>query len=256
MSALDAAILGVIQGATEFLPVSSSAHLVIGQYLLGVTSPGVLLEVVLHLGTLLSVLIYFRHDLRNLIVGSLTPGEEGVAYRQEIGLLILATVPAVIVALTLKNPIEAAFDSVFVVGIMLLVTTAILLSSRWVPSRDTDITLFIALIMGLAQAMAIFPGISRSGITIVAGLWLGLSGTTAARFSFLMALPAITGAALFKVMDGPGDQSLTGLTVGLVLSAIVGYAVIAWLLDILRRGRLHLFAGYTLLVGLVVIFRF
>jgi undecaprenyl-diphosphatase len=104
--------------------------------------------------------------------------------------------------------------------------------------------------------MAIFPGISRSGITIVIGLWLGLSGATAARFSFLMALPAIAGAGLFKILDEPGAQSLPGLSLGMVLSAIVGYAVIAWLLEILRRGRLHLFAGYTLLAGLVVIFTF
>ncbi len=253
-SILDAILLGLLQAATEFLPVSSSAHLVIAQHLLGINSPGLILEVALHMGTLLSVLIYFRKDIWSLAAGTFRPGQPGADSRQEVGLLIIATVPAVVVALVFRDAIDAAFDSLDMVGLMLLVTTAVLISSRWATGGSARVTARVALILGLAQALAIMPGISRSGMTIVAGLWLGMLGTGAARFSFLMAIPAILGAGLLSLGSGMSGEALLPLGTGMIVSALAGYVVIAWLMDILQRGRLYFFGGYTLLAGLIVIF--
>ncbi|MFB0517631.1 MAG: undecaprenyl-diphosphate phosphatase [Candidatus Neomarinimicrobiota bacterium] len=249
--------LGILQGATEFLPISSSGHLVIAQAILKVQSPGMLVEIVLHLGTLISVLIYFRHDLWRLVSGFFSVGSAGVEPRREVGYLLLATLPAAVVALTLSDAIEAAFENVLFCGLMLLVTTAVLVSTRWAVLREgTGLTWISALIIGGAQAIAILPGISRSGITIAAGLWLGLTGEMAARFAFLLAIPAILGAGVFKLLDllQAPSQSGPGLLWGFLAAALVGYCVIAWLMNILRKGRLHFFAGYTLLIALMVIF--
>jgi len=258
MEYISTILLGILQGATEFLPVSSSAHLVITQELLGIQRPGMLIEVILHLGTLLSVVVYFRQDLWKLIRGSFLRGRVGMAVRREVAWLALATLPAVVVALTAKDRIEVAFENVWLVGVMLLVTWAVLISSRWASSnKDARMTWMVALIIGIAQAVAIMPGISRSGITIVAGLWLGLGGVAAARFSFLLAVPAILGAGILEGLElfQGGVVPAVDVTLGLVAAAITGYAVIAWLLDVIGKGRLHFFAGYTILLGLVVIFR-
>ncbi len=258
MDIISPVILGILQGVTEFLPVSSSAHLVVGQELLGVQQPGMLMEVALHLGTLLSVVIYFRHDLVSLARGSLLAGRAGKMARLEVGYLVLATLPAVVVALTLADQVSAAFENIALVGAMLLVTSVVLATSRFTHSREgARLTWLVALIIGSAQAVAILPGISRSGITIVAGLWLGLGGAAAARFSFLLAVPAILGAGLLQTLEvaRSGIVPTTGLALGLAVAALTGYVVIAWLLDIIRKRRLYLFAGYTMLLGLMVIFR-
>ncbi len=257
MESISTILMGILQGATEFLPVSSSAHLVIAQELLGIQQPGMLIEVVLHLGTLVSVVVYFRRDLWKLLRGSFVAGRVGVAVRREVAWLALATLPAVVVALTVKDQIGAAFDNVWLVGVMLLVTSAVLISSRWASSKEgARMTWMVALIIGVVQAMAIMPGISRSGITIVAGLWLGLGGVAAARFSFLLAVPAILGAGILEALELFKGDVVPGYEValGLVAAAITGYAVIAWLLDVIGKGRLHFFAGYTILLGLMVIF--
>ncbi len=255
---LETLLLGVVQGATEFLPISSSAHLVIAQALLHVQSPGLVVEIALHLGTLVSILIYFRRDLMQLAGGFFRTGSNGTRSRREIGFLALATLPAVVVALTLGDAVEAAFENVDFTGWMLVVTTFALVSTRWTSSSEgIGLSWVIALIMGAAQGLAILPGISRSGVTIAAGLWLGLGGKAAARFAFLMAIPAILGAGVFNLLDlAEGAAQFTpGLLSGFLAAALVGYGVIAWLMNILRRGKMHFFAGYTLFVGLVVIFR-
>jgi len=256
MESLSSILLGMIQGATEFLPISSSAHLVIAQTVLDVQSPGLLVEIVLHLGTLVSVLIYFRRDLMQLAGGFFRAGNDGTASRREIGYLALATVPAVVVALTLGEAVEAAFDNVAITGWMLLVTTVVLASTRWSVSGGAGMSWVIALVMGMAQALAIMPGISRAGITIAAGMWFGLGGKTSARFAFLMAIPAILGAGIFTLLDvmEGAAPSIPGLMSGVLAAALVGYMVIAWLMNILRKGQMHFFASYTLLVGLMVIF--
>ena len=257
METLSTLSLGILQGSTEFLPISSSGHLVLAQAILQIQSPGVLVEVVLHLGTLLSVVLYFRRDLWRLVWDFFRSGVDGSSSRREVGYLLVATLPAVAVALTLNDVVERAFEDARFTGWMLMVTTVVLLSTRWVHPKEGDrLTWYSAFIIGVAQAVAILPGISRSGITIAAGLWLGLKGAEAARFAFLMSIPAILGAGLFKVPDllAEPSYSVPGLLWGFLAAALVGYLVIAWLMGILRRGRLYFFAGYTFLIALMVIF--
>ncbi len=257
MEQLSIILLGALQGVTEFLPISSSGHLVIARDLLQLASPGILVEVVLHLGTLVSILIYFRRDLRQLLVGFFLAGEQGAASRREVALLAVATLPAVAAALTLADPVEDAFQNVTFTGGLLLVTALVLLSTRWVRVGATGrLSWRAAILVGAAQAAALFPGISRSGITIAAGLWLGLEPRQAARFSFLMAIPALLGAGLFELVKLLGNSlpSVPGLLLGFLTAAGVGYFMLGWFIQVLQRGKFHLFAGYTLLVGLVIIF--
>lgn len=237
--------------------MSSSAHLVIARSLLKVPSTGLLVEIVLHLGTLMSVMLYFRRDLWQWALGLARWGEEGAEARREVGYVLAATLPAVMVALALGDGVEAAFEEVHFTGLMLLVTTGILLSTRWaLRTGNARMGLALALAMGTAQALAILPGISRSGITIAAGLWLGLGGVAAARFAFLMAIPAILGAGVYSLLDlaNVSGQPAPGLWLGFLSAGLVGFGAIAWFMKILQQRRLHFFAGYTLLLGLLVTF--
>lgn len=257
MNSLETFLFGIIQGTTEFLPISSSAHLIIAQSLLNLQVPGLLLEVLLHLGTLMSVLIYFRHDLWTIVTCFFQGGETGSAARKEVVYLIVATLPAVIVALAAEETITAVFEEVKFSGFMLLLTSIILLTTIKKGNRESrSLAWHVALIMGVAQAFAILPGISRSGITIATGIWLGLAGKEAARFAFLMAIPAILGAGIFQIPSISGEvvESLGIYMIGFMVAMVVGYAMIAWLMGILQKGKLHLFALYTFVIGFIVIF--
>ncbi len=251
MSYLDAVILGLVQGLTEFLPVSSSGHLVIGQRLLGVPAPGILLEVVLHAATLLSVVVVYRRRLAYLVAGAVRRDPEAWRY---IGLLALATVPAVLVGLFLKDAVETAFDTPIVTGLMLLVTGAIVWSTRGTGGGESRLPgPALAAGIGLAQAFAILPGISRSGATIAAGLWGRVDGVRAAEFSFLMSIPAIAGAALLQLLDMDGAAEIGGpaLGFGFLTALLAGVAAIRSLVWLVRRQRFHLFAYYVWGVGIL-----
>ncbi|MFO7892840.1 MAG: undecaprenyl-diphosphate phosphatase [Longimicrobiales bacterium] len=265
MNYLDALILGLVQGLTEFLPVSSSGHLVMAQTFLGVPAPGVFLEVALHVATLLSVVVVYRGKLLELLVGGVR--REGQALRY-IGLLILATLPVAVIGLFFKDAIEAAFDTPYVTGFMLLATGLILWSTRWGtrdrtagadrpdwpdrparPIRDPDPGQAVS--MGLAQCLALLPGISRSGSTIAVGLWLKLDGERAAEFSFLMSLPAIAGAAILQATDLGPDVTVDGPLLAAFITALVaGVAAIKSLVWLVRRQGFHHFAWYVWAVGL------
>lgn len=249
MSYFDAIVLGLVQGLTEFLPVSSSGHLVMAQTFLGVPSPGVFLEVALHVGTLLSVMVVYRHKLTELLVG--TVRRDAVALRY-VGLLILATLPVVVIGLLFRSSIEAAFDTPYVTGFMLLLTGVILYSTLW-GRREHPVDTpngRHALTMGLAQCLALFPGVSRSGTTIAAGLWVGLRGERAAEFSFLMSIPAIAGAAILQVPE-MGEAVIDGpLIAGFVVALVSGVAAIKSLVWLVRRQAFHQFAWYVWPVGL------
>ena len=200
MSLLDALILGLVQGFTEFLPVSSSGHLVIGQALLDIRIPGVAFETAVHVATLFSVLLVFRKRVGGLVTGVFRLDPESWRY---VGLLALATLPAVVVGLGAREALEGLFEAPQVAGGALLVTGGFLWTSRRAmaraPLRKPGV--WDAVFMGLAQAFAIIPGISRSGSTVVAGLWLGIEAEEAATFSFLMAVPAILGAAVLQLPE-------------------------------------------------------
>ena len=250
MTAWQAAVLGFVQGATEFLPVSSSGHLVIAQSVLGTAVDGVLFEVAVHVATLLSILIVYRSRIAGLALGVLKRDPEALTY---VGLLVVATVPIVIVGGLARNSVEALFDNPWVSGVGLLVTGAVLWSSRRGIARAARSRpgLTAALLIGLAQVCALVPGVSRSGATVVAALWLGVYAKEAAAFSFLMAIPAIAGAAALQIAD-LGSAPVLGVTpllVGSAVAAATGVFAIRTFMAMLDKRSFHFFAPYCWLVG-------
>ena len=251
MSFLDALILGLIQGITEFLPVSSSGHLVMGQTLLNVQIPGVAFEVAVHVATLFSVLLVFRKRVTGLALGVLRFDPEALRY---LGLLVMATLPAVAVGLGAKETLEGLFDVPEVVAVALLITGSFLWTSKRALAREPKGRPGPreAILMGFAQAFAIIPGISRSGATVVTGLWLGLEAEEAAAFSFLMAVPAILGAAILELPEllaGAGGVGGGPLVLGGVAAGIAGVLAIWAFLAMLKQKSFHRFGPYCWSVG-------
>lgn len=257
MGLWEALLLGLVQGATEFLPVSSSGHLVLTEALLGVREGGLLVEVTLHAGTLLAVVVYFRRRLGWLLVRGLGRGPEGPTARRYLLWLLLGTLPAAAVGLLLEDSIAAVFESTQAALWGLMATGVILFTSRWARSRQTRPDGPAGLAMGLAQAVSILPGVSRSGSTIAAGLWAGTDRREAAEFSFLLSIPAIGGAAFLHLLDlleggaAAAAPLAGGLVVGFAVSFLSGLAAIALLLEILRRRGLAPFAWYCWGVGII-----
>jgi len=246
----EAVILGFVQGATEFLPVSSSGHLVIAQSLMGTVVPGVLFEVGVHVATLLSILIVYRARIGKLVTGIVERDRQALAY---VGVLVAATVPIVAVGALAMEQIESLFEAPMVSGVALLVTGVALWSSRHAIARGAieRPALTAAVLIGLAQVCALVPGISRSGTTVVAALWLGVYAEEAAAFSFLMAVPAIAGAAVLQI---PNLGSVTAVGVvpllaGCVVAAITGVLAIRAFVGMLDKRAFHLFAPYCWVVG-------
>jgi undecaprenyl-diphosphatase len=244
-------LLGLVQGLTEFLPVSSSGHLVLAETLAGVKTPGVFVEVALHVATLGSVLIVYGGRLWSVAAGALRGRRDDLRYA---ALLAVATVPAGLVGVLLNDAVERAFDSLAAVGAGFLVTGTTL----WFTRRATGTPgegrprWLDALAIGAAQAVAILPGISRSGSTVSAGLWCRLGPARAAEFSFLMAVPVIAGAALLESRDMAASIGAVGavpLAAGCAVALVSGVWAIRFLVAVLQRGRLHGFAPYCWVVG-------
>ena len=259
-----AILLGVIQGATEFLPVSSSGHLVVAQQLLGWSPEGstiLTFDIALHVGTLVSVVAVFWRDCLDMLTGK---NWKMVFY------LIVATIPAVIVGFTLKDWFAGLFTSVITVAIAWLVTGVVLILTKFVGSEGSpspslsprgrgenseNVGWIRSILIGSAQAVAIIPGISRSGSTIAAGLFLRLEKTAAAKFAFLMSIPAIAGGAILEAKDAAAFPSelILPLIAGFVAAVVTGYICIKWLLRIIKGGRLYLFGIYCLIAGIVTL---
>ena len=259
-------LLAIIQGLTEFFPVSSSGHLVLGQYFLGVQSPGVALEVALHLGTVISVMVVFYSDILGLIQGFFsffvdpkgTKSKKHMVYRKLIVLLVLGSIPTAILGILFEDTFERLFASPQLIGYTLILTGIILtISSRIQGRKPLDkVTITDALIVGVGQGLAITPGISRSGLTISTSLLRGLDRDAATRFSFLLSLPAILGAAVFKMpdlLDGSIGYPLWWVLLGVAISALAGIVAIGGLRSVLRQGKLQYFAYYTWVLGLITI---
>lgn len=269
LNAVEAILLGVVQGLTEFLPVSSSGHLVLAQILLGVESPGVLLEIVLHLGTLVSVVVVFWDDVFGLIQAtfSLISNPRGRrisgelrTYRRLVGLLLLGIIPTALIGVSLEPVFSSLFDSQLAVGIALLLTGVILyfISRRHFGKRGfRRMTWVDAMLVGLAQGVAVTPGLSRSGMTISAALSRGLNRETATRFSFLISLPTIGGAAVlqFRHLFGGAELQLdfSLLAIGFLAAAVSGILAIKLLVEVLKQGKLHYFAYYVWVIGILTI---
>ena len=248
---LYAIVLGLVQGLTEFLPVSSSGHLVVVPALLGWDEPSLGFTLLLHLGTLVAVLAYFRRDLLALAAGALGRGDDPAGSRRFIALLAVATVPAGIAGLLLQDQVESAFEKPgWVCGFWLVTAAVLVVAERIHANRDRDrLTFRGATAIGIAQAIALLPGVSRSGSTIAAGLGIGMSREDAARFSFLMSIPIITAAVMLVAADvASGEFTVTGAeAVGALVAAATGYLAIAGLLRLIWTRSFIPFAGY--LVG-------
>jgi len=268
VTAVQAIVLGVVQGLTEFLPVSSSGHLVLFSKLFSIQESSLVFEVMVHVGTLMAVLVVFRKEVTLLIESFFkllrNPRAAKKLVKEDPGsrlllAIIIGTLPAVVVALVLKDQIEQLFSSSLFVGFMLLVTGTILYVTdrHKVTAKGLErLSINDALVIGCSQAIAILPGISRSGTTIAVGLFRGLDRESAARFSFLLSIPAILGALVVSVDDllaGSSVMDFGILAAGFVAAALTGYLAIHFLLDLARKGRLVWFAYYTWVVGALVI---
>ncbi len=252
MNIFDALVLGAIQGFTEFLPISSSGHLVIGQHLLGLSLPGLFFEVLVHLGTLCSVLVVFRNDIIDILFNINTEKN-----RRLVGAVIVGTIPAVIIGLTLKDRIGQIFDNITAVSLSLLVTGLWLVITKWSVNKNHLIKIKSGFLIGCIQAVAIVPGISRSGATIGMAMWLGISPDKAAKFSFLLAIPAIAGAGLLTALDlettSLHELSMISNIAAFLSSFFVGWASLRWLLRLISKGKFHWFGVYCFSIGLLTL---
>lgn len=255
MTFLDAILLGILQGATEFLPVSSSGHLVLAQHLLGdFQQPGVLFDVLLHIGSMVAVILYFWRDLTGLVSSLWRRDEMAKQQRFMVCLLIAGSIPTAAIGLLFKDFFIGLFERPAIVCVMLLVTGSLLWLAERLRNREhsrTEMTFVDAVVVGAVQGCAIIPGISRSGSTIAVLLLRGVDGETAARFSFLLALPAVCGAALlsFKDLDSIASGSVFPYLAGTIAALATGLVCIHLLMGIIRRRRLHWFALYCWFVG-------
>ena len=269
MTTLQAIVLGILQGATEFLPISSTAHLLIVPKLLNWPDPQASFSAVIQIGTLIAVVIYFWDDIVRLLLGTLRGARSG----QLLGnpdarlawMIVVGTLPVVVVGLALKDWIENEFRRIEVVAGALIGLALILALAEWLwqrrqkPARELSaITWTDALLIGFAQTLALIPGSSRSGVTITAALFLGFSRPTAARFSFLLSLPAIFGAGVYQLyahrtaLLGTQEQ-IFYLVLATVISGLVGYASIAFLLRYLQKRSTLLFIGYRIALGILLL---
>jgi len=264
MDLLQALILGIVQGATEYIPVSSSAHLVIVPWLLGWPDPSFAFEVLVQWGTLVGVFVFFWQDIWSITKGVL----QGLQRRQPLAtfeaklgwLVVVATIPAVILGLLFKDYFEAAFAApVFAGGLLILTALLLVVAERFgARTRQLEGLGWIdAVIVGIWQAAAILPGISRSGATISGAVLRDFDRTAAARFSFLMSIPALLGAGVIALNDllgtGALAEELPAITVGFVAAAIAGYVCIRWLLHYLQRHSLYIFAVYCAAFSILTI---
>jgi undecaprenyl-diphosphatase len=260
MTPIQSILLGLLQGLTEFLPVSSSGHLAIAQSLIpGFSQPGVLFDVLLHLGTMGAVLLYFRREIAALLCAPFRSGPEARLQRRLLLLLIAGSVPTAIIGLAFKDFFEGLFENLPVIAFMLLVTGTLLFFCerfRRGSRREAELTWSDALIVGTVQGFSIIPGISRSGSTIATLLLRGVDGETAARFSFLLALPAVFGATLLSLKDleGAAAGTLPLYLTGTAAAFAAGLLSIHFLLAVIRKKRLFAFAIYCWLAGAAVLF--
>lgn len=258
MDIIDSIILGIIQGLTEFLPVSSSGHLELGKAILGddsVPEESLLFTVVLHFATALSTIVIFRKDILDIIKGIFKPGIND--NQRFAGKIIISMIPAVLVGLFFEEQLEQLFGgNIMLVGCMLLVTAVLLFLADKAKNTQKKVSFKDALIIGISQAIAMLPGISRSGATISTSVLLGNDKTKAARFSFLMVVPLIFGKMAKDVLGGElsfESQNIAALGAGFVAAFISGLFACTWMIALVKKSKLSYFAIYCVVVGLIAI---
>lgn len=259
MSVMEAVILGILQGLTEFLPVSSSGHLAIGKYTLSMHEPDILFDIMLHVATLLVVLIYFRHRVFLIIkafFGIFFKRFQKDYFENKRFLwgIIIATIPTGIIGLLFKEYLLSYFNNTIIfVGYALIVTSILLIISDHFQGRD-KIDAPRSVIIGIAQGLAVTPGISRSGTTIAVSTILGIERQEAAEFSFLLSVPAILGAMVLQIKDATIDSTmLVTYGAGMIAAFLSGLVVIGIMMEFIRRAKLKVFAIYCLILGLIVV---
>ncbi len=266
MDVLTAALLGIVQGLAEFLPISSSGHLVLFQKWLGVEQHDLTFDVIVHVGTLFSVLTVYRSVIGKILKDIfLIRNWKNLSGGVHLSVaVVVATVPTAVIGLLFKSEFTRLFSSVQAVGLLMIMTGVLLFATRWLGQRNFDgfgefsvlprISFKKAFIIGVLQALAIAPGVSRSGMTIVGGLFLGEKGKSAALFSFLLAIPAILGAAVLQLRNLSFSGDVFGyLVVGLIFSYISGLLGLWLIIRVVGRGRLEVFAFYMWFMGVVAL---
>jgi len=261
-----AVFLGIVQGLTEFLPISSSGHLALAQAIFGYEESGLTFEVFVHFGTVVSVLVAFRSEIGDILGalfhGLVRPGQWAHLWKTNPNfrmnwLILIGIIPAGIAGFMVEEFVDQAFQNPLLVGVMLLVTALILWSSRYATIKDSHLDWKKSILVGLAQTLAIIPGISRSGTTITAGMWLKLNPELAAKFSFYLAIPVILGASFIKLLDifstGIPQGGLWALVAGTIAAFLSGWVAIVFLMELLRKGKFSWFAVYCAIVGLLTI---
>ncbi|MBN2867712.1 MAG: undecaprenyl-diphosphate phosphatase [Flavobacteriaceae bacterium] len=258
MDVLDSILLGIIQGLTEFLPVSSSGHLELGKAILGdnsVPEESLLFTVVLHFATALSTIVVFRKDIWSLFKGILKfEWNEDLQFASKIA---ISMIPAVIVGLFFEEQLEQLFGgNILLVGFMLLITAILLFFADKAKNTNKNVSFSNAFIIGVSQAVAMLPGISRSGATISTSVLLGNDKTKAARFSFLMVVPLIFGKIAKDVLSGDlslDSQNFTVLSIGFIAAFISGLFACTWMISLVKKSKLTYFAIYCAIVGLIAV---
>lgn len=271
MSLAQAIVLAVVQGLTEFLPVSSSGHLVLASWLFDWPDQGLVYDAAVHLATLAAVLIYFRRTWITLVRGFVTGGrvvliedggeENGMPARKLVWMLVLASIHVAVLGLVLKDALETTFRKPEEVGISLLVTAGLLVVAELVGKRSkrlASITIKETMFAGLFQAIAVIPGVSRAGSTMAGGMVGGLTRDAAARLSFLLAVPAIGGSGLFLMLEVISSEGLSErpwgmIILGAVVAFVTGYLAIAWFMRVLRTVSFRPFIAYVAIVGVAVL---
>jgi undecaprenyl-diphosphatase len=268
MSWWEAAILGLVQGFTEFLPISSSGHLVLGKHVLGIENEpgvGILFEVLVHFGTAMSIVVVYRRELIELIAGFFSavirPKQYAISWREDenfrvSGFILLTMIPTGIMYVFFKDRLEALFSDPWTTSMMLIVTGILLLLTQLRKNPDGQLGPMKSLLIGLAQAFAMIPGISRSGSTICTAIYLNVEPRRAADFSFLMLLPIVFGATILKTGEflaasasGAFSNAVGPLVLGTIVSFVTGILAIKIVLGFVRKGRLYYFAFYCFVVG-------
>lgn len=263
-------ILGIIQGLTEFLPVSSSGHLVLGQIFFGITQSQLVFDISVHMGTLFAVLVVYASDIKAMLVSTVNFFLKAIFFKpvvslfkedenlQMAGLILIGSIPTAIIGFGLKQFEHVLFTSRVLVGCMLILTGTVLWISRqyyFVGNKTKGPGIKKALLIGICQGVAVIPGISRSGSTIAAGMFLGLDRHKAAKFSFLLSIPAILGAQVLSIKDMiTSNLSIDPVTIyATIISFITGLIALKILLTLVHSGKFHLFAPYCWLIGALVI---
>ncbi|MFC3881121.1 undecaprenyl-diphosphate phosphatase [Algoriphagus namhaensis] len=258
MEIIDAIILGIIQGLTEFLPVSSSGHLEIGKALLGesrLPAESLLFTVVVHFATALSTMVVFRRDIAEILIGlfKFKKNEETLF----VGKIILSMIPAALVGVLFEEELESLFGGqIIFVGCMLILTAILLFLADKAKYTNQPVTFWQAFVVGISQAIAILPGISRSGATISTSVLLGIDKNKAARFSFLMVIPLILGKIAKDILDGALSYETEGigfLAAGFIAAFISGIIACTWMIQLVRKSKLAYFSIYCLIVGIIAI---